>query len=314
MTRIDANSPPAARSGSGGARLRALLERGGPILAPGASDGLSARMIEDAGFDAIYLGGGAMARVAGYPDVGVLQLAEFVERVEKVIDVVALPLIVDADTGFGGPANLQRCARLFARLGVAAFHIEDQEFPKRCGLLAGKSIVPIDEMCLKLQLTRQALGSDGPLLIARCDALSVEGFEATAARARAYRAAGADLLFVEGLSNVEQLEAIGRGVDGWKMLDLYPGSESPLPAELACRPDRLADLGFALLVFPSDLQRAAITAMRAVLDALRRDGHTRALADRFVTMAERDRIVRTAEFLSLDRPRPPSNNGSEETR
>lgn len=296
---------PAGSSDQRGGRLRLLLETGRPVLAPGAADGLSARMIEDAGFEAIYLGGSAMARAAGYPDVGVLQLAEVVDRVEKVQDVTALPLIVDADTGFGGLANLQRTARVFARIGVAAFHIEDQVFPKRCGLLAGKELIPAQEMCQKIRLAKDALSASDTLLIARCDAMLVEGYSSTLERARAYREAGADMLFVEGLSSRDQLQGVGTGLSGYKMLDLYPGAESPLPRELASQPELLAQLGFTLLVFPSDLQRAAITAMQRVLTALRRDGNTQALRDEFVSMADRDRIVRTDEYLNLGRERHP---------
>ena len=284
-----------------GHRLRQLLARDGPTLAPGAGDGLSACMIENAGFDAIYLGGGAMARCAGYPDIGVLQLGEFIERTEKVLDVTTLPLVVDADTGFGGLANLQRCARVFARLGVAAFHIEDQVFPKRCGLLAGKEIVPVAEMCQKIRVAKEALAAADTLLVARCDAMLVEGFAGTFDRASAYQQAGADMLFVEGLSNREQLRAIGQDIPGLKMLDLYPGPESPLPAELATQPQLLKDFGFSLLVFPSDLQRAAITAMQTVLQTLRRDGSTAAIKDAFVGMPERDGIVRTQQYLDLGR-------------
>lgn len=289
-----------------GTRLRALLATGRPVLAPGAADGLSARMIENAGFEAIYLGGGAMARAAGYPDVGLLQLAEVVDRVEKVLDVTTVPLIVDADTGFGGLANLQRTVRLFARLGVAAFHIEDQVFPKRCGLLAGKEVIAVEEMCQKIRIARDALGGSDAVLVARCDAMLVEGYASTLARARAYIAAGADMLFVEGLSTREQLQAVGLGIPGLKMLDLYPGTESPLPRELASQPELLAQLGFGLLVFPSDLQRAAITAMQGVLEALRRDGSTHTLQSTFISMADRDRIVRTQEFLDLGRDGRPA--------
>jgi 2-methylisocitrate lyase-like PEP mutase family enzyme len=284
-----------------GSRLRELLSRGGPVLAPGASDGLSARMIEAAGFGAIYLGGGAMARVAGYPDVGLLQLAEVAERVEKILDVTSLPLIVDADTGFGGLPNLQRSARVFARLGVAAFHIEDQVFPKRCGLLAGKELISTQEMCQKIRIAKDELGSSDALLVARCDALSVEGFSRTFDRACAYREAGAEMLFVEGLATREQLQAVGGDIPGHKMLDLYPGAESPLPRPLASQPELLAQLGFRLLVFPSDLQRAAISAMRRVLEALLRDGSTQALKDEFIAMRDRDEIVRTDEYLKLGR-------------
>ena len=288
-----------------GTVLRQLLDGDAPVVAPGAADGLSARLIEEAGFPAVYLGGGAMARSAGYPDVGLLQLAEVADRVEKVLDVIDVPLIVDADTGFGGLANLHRTARLLSRLGVAAFHVEDQVFPKRCGLLAGKEVVPTDEMCRRIEVARTALSGSDTLLIARTDAMSVEGFDAAFARARAYREAGADGLFFEGLSSRAQLEAVGRDIDGHKLLDLYPGPESPLPLAVDARPGVLAGLGFKLLVYPSDLQRVAIHAMRRALALLQRDGDTRAMAPDIVSMRERDAIVRTQHYLDLDAPARP---------
>jgi 2-methylisocitrate lyase-like PEP mutase family enzyme len=280
-------------------RLKTLLERKAPVLAPGACDGLSARMIEAAGFEAIYLGGGAMARAAGYADVGLLQLSEVAERIDKILDVTELPLIVDADTGYGGLPNLRRTARCFARMGIAAFHIEDQVFPKRCGLLAGKEVVPLNEMVIKLDIARQALGASDTMLIARCDALSVEGFDRMLERACAYRAGGADMLFIEGLSSREQLQAVAHAVDGQKMLDLYPGPESPLPRALSTDTQLLASLGFALLIFPSDLQRAAIRGMQRVLETLLRDGSTAALADELVDMRTRDALVCTQDSLDL---------------
>lgn len=283
-----------------GTRLRELLAGTEPVIAPGAADGLSARLIEAAGFPAIYLGGGAMARAAGCPDVGLLQMAEIAERLEKVLDATAIPVIVDADTGFGALTNLQRTARLFARLGVAAFHVEDQKFPKRCGLLAGKELVSTDEMCARIRVAKDAIAGSDTLLIARCDAMTVEGFDRTFERSSAYRQAGADMLFVEGLATREQLQAVGKGISGEKMLDLYPGAESPLPIELASQPRTLAGLGFRLIVYPSDLQRAAIRTMQRVLSTLARDGSTQAMKDDFVTMRERDALVRTEDYLTLD--------------
>ena len=281
-----------------GKQLRQLLATQKPIMAPGAADGLSARLIQAAGFPAIYAGGGAIARVAGYPDIGMLQLAEVLDRVEKIVDVTSLPVIVDADTGFGGLANLQRTARSLSRIGVAAFHIEDQVFPKRCGLMAGKELISSGEMVQKIKIAKDAIAGD-TLLIARCDALTVEGFASTLERIALYMQAGADMLFVEGLSSIEQLMQVNQSVDCLKMLDLYPGPESPLPKKLLMHPDQLVEMGFHLLVYPSDMQRAAISTMNRVLQHLKTAGHTQAMANEFVSFSERDALVATNDYLNL---------------
>jgi len=279
-----------------GHRLRELMgNKNLPVIAPGVFDGLSARLVELAGFSAVYASGGAIARSAGYPDIGLLDFGEVVDRVAKIVEATSLPVIADADTGFGGSANVQRTARLLARLGVAAFHIEDQEFPKRCGALAGKKLIPTEEMCRKVAIAREAVASTGTLVIARTDAVDTESFEQAMERVRAYHKAGADVLYLESLQSVEQVERVARELPGPKLIDMFAGGITPFVS-----PQRLGELGYQLMIVPNDLQRATIRTMQRVLEVIKRQGGTSEIMGDLATMAEREKIIRTDEFLSLD--------------
>lgn len=281
------------------ARLRDLLTQHWSIVAPGAFDGLSARLVEMAGFSAVYGSGGAVARAAGYPDLGLLSFTEVLDRMHRIVDSTDLPVIADADTGFGNSINVHRTAREFARIGVAAFHLEDQTFPKRCGHLDDKSLVPVEEMVQKVKTAKDAVGSTGPLVIARTDAIAVEGFDAAVERAERYASAGADMLFVEAPETIEQIEAIGEQLRHPKLINMFFGGKTPLvPA------DRLGDLGYQLVIIPSDLQRAAIRAMQRALEAIARDGDSSAARDELASFAERESIIRTSAFLDIDTHHP----------
>jgi 2-methylisocitrate lyase-like PEP mutase family enzyme len=275
--------------------LRALLNADAVVLAPGVYDGLSARLARHAGFAAVYASGGGIARSIGYPDLGLLGLGEVVARVAGIVEHAGVPVIADADTGYGNALNVRRTVREFERAGVAALHLEDQTFPKRCGHLDDKSVVPMAEMVGKLRAARDAAAAD-LVLIARTDALAVEGLDSAIERAHAYAAAGADVLFVEAPTSEAQIEAIARRLPAPKLLNMFEGGKTPL-VELA----RLQALGYRIVIIPSDLQRAAIRAMQDVLAAIKRDGNSRRLADRMASFAEREVIVGTADYLKLDR-------------
>ena len=275
--------------------LRRLLEGREIVVAPGVYDGLSARLARHAGFAAVYATGGGIARSMGYPDLGLLGMAEVIERVAGIVEHAGVPVIADADTGYGNALNTRRAVREFARAGVAALHLEDQTFPKRCGHLDDKTVVPIVEMTQKLRAAREAAGDTDLVLIARTDALAVEGLEAAIERARAYVQAGADVIFVEAPTTETQIEAVARRVPGPKLINMFEGGKTPLvPLE------RLDALGFRIVIIPSDLQRAAIRAMQETLAAIKRDGNSRAVAGRLATFSERERIVGTPEYLRLD--------------
>ncbi|MDF3859569.1 isocitrate lyase/PEP mutase family protein [Achromobacter denitrificans] len=265
------------------------------VVAPGAYDGMSARLVAAAGFPAVYASGGAIARAAGYPDIGLLSFSEVMDRVEKIVDAGGLPVVADADTGFGGSANVERTVRLMERVGVAAFHIEDQSFPKRCGHLDDKSLIDVEEMCRKVHIARQTLSDADALVIARTDAIAVEGFDAALARAERYVKAGADMLFVEAPESVEQIRAIAERLPGPKLINMFYGGKTPLVP----LPD-LAAMGYRLVIIPSDLQRAAIHAMQATLAVIRQTGDSSALAGQLTSFKEREEIVQTRRYLALD--------------
>src|SRR6202048_2092482 len=174
-----------------------MLGDGAIVVPPGAFDGLSARLVEQAGFAAVYASGGAIARSAGVPDIGLITPDEIVQRLAEMVEAVTVPVIADADTGYGNALTAQRAARAFERAGVAAFHLEDQTFPKKCGHYDDKALVPAAQMVQRLRAVRDALQDPGFIVIGRTDAIAVEGFDAAIDRAAAYLEAGADMIFVE---------------------------------------------------------------------------------------------------------------------
>lgn len=271
--------------------LNRLIAREGIVTAPGVYDGISARLGEGAGFSALYASGGAIARSTGVPDIGLLTLTEVVDRVRQIVEATSLPVIADADTGFGNEVNVKRTVELFRNAGVSAFHLEDQEFPKRCGHLDGKSLVSMDEMCKKVSVAKKYAGN--VTVIARTDAIAVTGFDDAIDRARAYVDAGADMLFVEAPQTIEQIEAIAEQAPGPKLINMFYSGKTPLvPTE------DLKAMGYQLIIIPSDLQRAAVTAMREVLNVIKRDGNSGAIADGMMTFQEREQLVKTQEFLN----------------
>ena len=277
------------------AQLRELLRGGGVVVAPGVWDGLSARLVARAGFPAAYATGGGIARSMGYPDLGLLSLSEIVSRLANIVEHAGVPVIADADTGYGNALNAQRAVREFERAGVAGLHLEDQTFPKRCGHYDDKSVVPVVEMAQKLRAARDAMTDPDLVLIARTDALAVEGLDAAVERAQAYAAAGADVIFIEAPVSLEQIEAIARRVPQPKLINMFQGGKTPLVPVA-----RLKALGYQIVIIPSDLQRAAIRAMEDVLAAIARDGSTAALADRMASFTEREAVVDTAGYLARD--------------
>ena len=275
--------------------LRELLRAGDVVVAPGVYDGLSARLVARAGFPAAYATGGGIARSMGYPDLGLLSLSEIASRLANIVEHAGIPVIADADTGYGNALNAQRAVREFERAGVAALHLEDQTFPKRCGHYDDKSVVPTAEMAQKLRAAREAMTDSDIVLIARTDALAVEGLDGAVERAQAYAAAGADVIFIEAPVSVEQIEAIARRVPQPKLINMFQGGKTPLVPVA-----RLKALGYQIVIIPSDLQRAAIRAMADVLAAIARDGSSAALAERMASFTEREAVVDTAAYLARD--------------
>jgi 2-methylisocitrate lyase-like PEP mutase family enzyme len=259
------------------ARLRALLDGDRPLVAPGAYDALSARLVEQAGFDVVYMTGfGTTASLLGRPDVGLLGQAEMVDNARRMTGAVDVPLIADADTGYGNPINVIRTVREYEQAGVAGLHIEDQVMPKKCGHLAGKEVVPLPEMVAKIRAAVDARTDPDLVLIARTDAAQQYGVDAAIDRARAFADAGADLLFVEAPTSDDALEQVASALSGHRLVfNGAEGGRTPLPPL-----DRLRELGFALVLYPVSTLLAAASGIRGMLQRLHSDGSpTGALAD-----------------------------------
>jgi 2,3-dimethylmalate lyase len=248
--------------------LRDLLQRDEPILAPGAYDALSARLIEAAGFPTVYMTGfGTAASLLGRPDVGLLGASEMVDNARRIVEAVDVPVIADADTGYGNPLNVIRTVHDYERAGVAAIHIEDQVAPKRCGHMEGKQLIPCDDMVAKMRAAAAARRTD-MVLIARTDARAVEGLEGALHRARRYREAGADVIFFEAPQSEAEVETVARELEGVPLLfNWAEGGKTP-PIGYA----RLRELGYRIIIFPISALLSATRAIQNVLATIRRDG------------------------------------------
>ncbi|RCG25933.1 carboxyvinyl-carboxyphosphonate phosphorylmutase [Sphaerisporangium album] len=274
--------------------LRRRIAQGPPLVCPGAANALAARVIEDSGFEACYVTGAGIANTyLGAPDLGLVTLTELAGHVAAIRDAVALPLVVDADTGFGNPLGVQRAVRMLERAGADAVQIEDQVHPKRCGHFGGKEVVPVGEMVAKV---RAAVDARRDLLvIARTDARAVEGFDAAIDRAARYAEAGADVTFVEAPTSVEELLAVPRRLPGVpQVANLVEGGRTPaLPV------DRLGD--FRIVLFANLALQGAVLGMRRVLSTLRSTGSLSEAAADVAGWEERQRLVRKPAFDELEK-------------
>ena len=257
------------RPSGGAARLRALLDSGQTIVAPGAYDSLSARLVEEAGFAAVYMTGfGTSASLIGRPDVGLLTMTEMAGNAGRIAACVDIPVIADADTGYGNPLNVIRTVGAYEAAGVAGIHIEDQVAPKKCGHMEGKLVIPADEMAAKIRAATEARANPDFVIIARTDARAVEGFDRALARARRYLEAGADALFIEALTSEAEAEQAARAFPGVPLLfNWAEGGKTP-PVSLA----RLQELGYRIVIFPISTLLAATAAMRGILQEIARAG------------------------------------------
>jgi methylisocitrate lyase len=252
------------------------------IQVPGAPNALAGRMIEEAGFSAVYLSGGTLsAGVLAMPDIGLFTLTELVQHVEYLTSRVDIPVIVDADTGFGGIANVERTVAQLERAGAAAIQLEDQELPKRCGHLSGKTLVPAGDMCAKLQAATAARSVESTVIIGRTDARGVEGFDAAVDRARQYAQAGADWVFPEALASREEFQAFAEAIDRPLVANMTEFGKSPLLDF-----DELAAMGYRVVLYPVTPLRVAMKAMESILTMLAADGTQRELLDLMQTREE----------------------------
>ena len=276
--------------------LRQLLQQPGIIVAPGAYDCLTAKIIQQAGFPAVYMtGAGTSVARLGYPDLALATMTEMVSNARDIAEVVDIPVIADADTGYGGVLNIQRTIRQYEGSGVAAVHIEDQEFPKRCGHLDNKRVIPTQDMVRKIRAAVDARTDADFVIIVRTDALAVTGWDDTLHRCEAYVNAGADVLFVEGIRSVEEAEKTGKAFDVPLMYNFVETGKSPLiPAR------ELERLGFKLVIFPVSALLTVSKVVASVMRELMQHGTTEHLLDNMVGLVECFNLMGLDEMLSLD--------------
>jgi 2-methylisocitrate lyase-like PEP mutase family enzyme len=268
-------------------RLKSIMQRRAAVTVPGAANAMFARAIEDVGFEAVYVTGAGIANMhLGAPDIGLTTMTEVADTLARIADSVSVPLIVDADTGFGNPINMVRTIRTLERAGAAGIQIEDQVFPKKCGHFAGKDVIPLDDM---VQKVRAAVDTrrDGDLqIIARTDARAVEGFERALERANAFVEAGADVTFVEAPLDLDELARIPRDVRVPQIANIVFGGKTPDPGRA-----KLAALGFSVVLYANAVLQAALKASYDVLRALNAEGSLASVADRLAAFEERQRVV-----------------------
>jgi 2-methylisocitrate lyase-like PEP mutase family enzyme len=267
------------------------------LLAPGVYDALSALIAERAGFEALYLSGASIAYTRlGRSDVGLTTFSEVADTLARITERVAAPVIVDADTGYGNALNVQRTVRGFERVGAAMIQLEDQSFPKRCGHLEGKSVVPVAEMCGKLRAALDARHHAGTLILARTDALAVEGLEPALDRAEAYLQCGVDALFIEALRSPEQIDAACRRFASRVPLlaNMVEGGQTPMhsAADLGAR-------GFRIAIFPGGTARAVAHALQAYYASLHAHGSTAPVRERMLDFDGLNALIGTPELLAL---------------
>ena len=277
--------------------LRSRLGRpGDPLLLPGAPNALTARLLEDAGFEAVYVSGAGVSNsFLGAPDIGLLTLSEIVAHVAAIRDAVQVPVVVDADTGFGNAINVQRTVRALERAGADAIQLEDQVMPKRCGHFDGKAVIDTAEMVGKIRAALDARADDDTLIIARTDALAEFGIDVACERANAYLAAGADVAFVEAVHTREQMAAVIREVPGLHVANMVEGGKTPI-LPLA----ELGRIGFSVVLYANTAMRAGILAMRSAVAQLRAEGDSLGLVGNIADWALRQDLVRKPLFDELD--------------
>ena len=276
-------------------RLHELVERKQGLVVPGAYDCVSARLVERAGFQAVYMTGyGTSASRLGLPDLGFAGLAEMADHARNMTSAVSIPLIADADTGYGNALNVRRTVRMYEAAGVAALHLEDQMLPKRCGHLAGKQVVPLEEFAQKIRAAVEARTDPDLLILARTDAIAVTGFDDALRRAEAAVKAGADILFVEAPTSEQQIERVARTFDTPLLFNYAPGGRSPLlPFK------RLRELEYAIILLPVDTLFVAVRAIQGFLAGLKEKDDVLAFADRYIPFAEFNELIGVTEQMAL---------------
>jgi len=276
-------------------RLHELVMARRGVVVPGAYDCVSAKLVERAGFPAVYMTGyGTSASRLGLPDLGFAGLAEMVDHARNMAAAVSIPLIADADTGYGNALNVRRAVQLYEAAGVGALHLEDQVLPKRCGHLSGKQVVPVEELVQKIRAAVEARSDPDFLIIARTDAIAVTGFDDALRRAEAATKAGADILFVEAPTSEAEIERIARSFDTPLLFNYAPGGRSPLLPF-----SRLRALGYAIILLPVDTLFVAVKAVQEFLAGVKREDDVLRFADRYVPFREFNELIGVTEQMAL---------------
>jgi 2-methylisocitrate lyase-like PEP mutase family enzyme len=277
--------------------LRHLIAEPRYTMAPGAYDTLTARLVQLAGFEAVYLTGGGYSRANGYPDLGLLSESEIVAWLSRTADAVEIPVIADMDNGYGNAINVVRAVRDFEKAGVAGFHLEDQASPKKCGHYEGKEVVSAHEMSGKIKAAADTRRDADLVIIARTDARAIEGLNAAIDRANAYLEAGADVAFVEAPQTVDEIAAIPKAVKGPVLINIFEGGKTPVvPAA------KLEAMGYRIGIYPSQTHRAAIRAAQDALKVLKEDGGDMSrFESRMASFADREAAVDTKRWQALEK-------------
>lgn len=292
---MTSNFDRTAHGASPRARLRELMAQQGAIAAPGVADALNARIVAQHGFEAVYMTGAGTAAVRlGMPDVGLLSMNEMVDNAARIFDASDLAVIADADNGYGGVLNVRRTVQSFERAGISAIHLEDQSLPKRCGHLAGKQLVETDEMVSKIKAACDARVDQNFVIIARTDAIAVEGFDAAIERAQRYREAGADMLFVEAPS-ADQLPQIAPRLDAPLLYNMAASGKTPFLDK-----SEIERLGFKLIIYPNWMLLAGIRASNKVLELLKQTGSMADIVPNVATFREFFDLMGMQEVQQLE--------------
>lgn len=266
------------------------------MLIPGAANALAARLIEDMGFDAVYVTGAGLANSQlGVPDIGLLTVSELADATARISDVSSIPLLVDIDTGFGNSVNVYRTVRLLERAGASALQIEDQVFPKKCGHFSGKEVIPLDEMLGKLKAALDSRDDPNLQIIARTDARCVEGINCAIERANAFIDVGADMIFVEAPLNVEEIKRIA-ALPAPQIINIVVGGKTPMLTL-----QELKDLEFSVVLYANAALQVTVSAIQKMLEKLRREGSLAGYESQLASFEERQRVVAKPFFDTLER-------------
>jgi 2-methylisocitrate lyase-like PEP mutase family enzyme len=278
-------------------QLRKLLARRESTLLPGAANALAARIIEDLGYKAVYVSGAGVTNTfLGAPDIGLISLTELASHVSAMRDAVSLPLIVDADTGFGNAINVGHTIRVLERSGANSIQLEDQDFPKRCGHFSGKSVIAAAEMIQKIHAAVDARRDADLVIVARTDAIASHGFNDAMDRAAAYIEAGADMTFVEAPKTIEEMSQISKRLAVPQIVNIVAGGLTPMLGM-----DELTKMGFSMILYANAALQASIAGMQKVLGHLKTHGSLNAVSDHLAGFTERQRVVCKPHFDSLEK-------------